>query len=83
MSNIKYTVGGREMPLSEFGNQLRKGVEALTKEATVKRIESARCPVHDQSPKNVQMKIEGGKVTWTFEKCCEELTRTAAATLRQ
>ena len=82
MSNVKYIVDGQQRPLSEFGDNLQKGIEKLTREATVKRIESARCPVHDQSPRNVQMKIEGSKVTWTFEKCCNELERAVAATLK-
>jgi hypothetical protein len=82
MSKLKFTVGGRELPLSAFGNELRKGLTAQVDETTVKRIEGARCPVHNQSPKNVQVHFEGGKVQWTFEKCCDELERAAAATLR-
>ena len=83
MSTIKFTsADGREKPLSEFGNEIKKGLELRVKETTIRRIESACCPVHGQSPKNVQLQIEGNKVQWTFEKCCDELERAAAAAMQ-
>ena len=81
MSNIKYTVKGRSVPLSQFGDEVKKGLETQV-EKTIKRIETARCPVHHQGPKNIRIEIEGGNVRWTFEKCCDELERAAAATLQ-
>ena len=64
---------------SEFGENIRRGVQKLVEESTIRRIEAARCPVHGQSPKNVKVTISGEKVTWTFEKCCDELEKAAAA----
>lgn len=82
MSNMKYTVNGRSVPLSQSGDVMRKGLETQLEEKAIKRIETARCPVHHQGPKNIRIEIEGGNVRWTFEKCCDELEREAAATLQ-
>ena len=61
----------RELPLSECGNELKKSVRYFAADATIKRIEGVRCPVHNVGPKNMQMKIEGGAHRWTFVQCCE------------
>jgi hypothetical protein len=64
---------------SEFGDNIRTGVQKLVEQTTMKRIEAARCPVHGQSPTNVQVTIDrSGKVSWTFGQCCEGLNKAAA-----
>ena len=64
---------------SEFGDNIRTGVQKLVEQSTIKRIEAARCPVHGQNPTNVLVTIDrSGKVSWTFGQCCEELSKAAA-----
>jgi hypothetical protein len=82
-ASIKFTVGGREVPLSQFGNELRKGVETLAKTEIGKRIEAAECPVHHRRATNVRSYMAGGKMQWTFDACCDELKKAVAATLSQ
>ena len=64
---------------SDFGDNIKRGVQKLVEDSTIKRIEAARCPIHGQSPQNVKVHIgPGGQVQWTFGKCCDELEKAAA-----
>ena len=42
----------------QFGDNVKKGVQKLVEDSTIKRIEAAICPVHGQSPKNVSVEIQ-------------------------
>ena len=82
MSDIDLAAG-RAVPLSKSAEEMKKAREEESRRKSIRLIQKVRCPVHQQSAKNVRMQMYGGKVKWTYDKCCAELDRAVEAVLRK
>lgn len=79
---MEYTVGGRKVSASQFGNELEKAVMQEAEEGISRVITSVRCPVHHSSPSHITSSRHGDQLRWQWEACCDELTTAVENALR-
>jgi len=70
-------------PPSHAAAEMKKARDLETQRNSMRLIQKVRCPVHQQAARNVKMQMYGGKVKWTFDKCCAELERALMSALQR
>ncbi len=83
MIKLKYSVGGKEVSLNNFGSSLEQAIYAKAAEAIRKKVEAIRCPVHKVGLTSLTLKkAEGGVLNFEMEACCNELTEACAEAVK-
>ena len=80
--DIKFKVGGREVSPDKFGDAITAAALEEAARNVKAKLQSVRCPDHNQSPR---VEVSGpslDKLEWTIHGCCQKLIDEATKTLR-
>jgi hypothetical protein len=80
--NVKFKIGGREVPLSRAGAEMAKALKADVSSKVAASLSKVRCPIHNVAPKNIRVESRAGRVRWLFDACCSQLEREAGKVLK-
>jgi hypothetical protein len=70
---IKFNVGGREVPLDRFTDAIMKSVPEQVKSNIQKRLENARCPDHGQHPRVTVTAHSVDHLEFQIAGCCQKM----------
>lgn len=77
MFKLEFKVNGRRVPAGRVGTEFAAAVQQSIQEQVLGRVRSARCPIHQQSPSNIQ-----GWPNMRFDVCCNELKAAVGRVLK-
>ena len=80
-SEIKFTIGGREVSPENFGDAMKAQAYKHIRDSVAERLRDVRCPEHGGAP---QVTAEGStmeKLEWKISGCCEKLREEAQKAL--
>lgn len=70
-SSVKFTIGGREVPPSQFGNAFKDTVNKAAKEQLQQKIEAVVCPVHGQHAEVASIEASSTGWSYSISGCCD------------
>jgi hypothetical protein len=82
-STVKFTIGGREVSQSQFGDAFKDTVRDAAKEALRSRVESVACPVHGQKAQVSSIDPSASGWNYSIHGCCDALTEAVRKMLSQ
>ncbi len=74
---IEYRIGGRKVSQRQFTDGLEGEVRRLTIEGVTKKVQSARCPVHNKPPRVTGVDQTADGYQFKFGGCCDKAVAEA------
>jgi hypothetical protein len=78
---IKFMVGGREVSLDRFADEMKADALRNIKAAVAERLRRIRCPEHGGSPQVTAKGDSLEKMEWEIHGCCQKLRDEAKRAL--